>query len=469
MHKQAIPPISLVSFAWQDQQEKASIQPDGSESGAVLNEENEIFLGLDDVLVEANICLDGGFDKGDTSKYFLRPPANLLVLERDCLDTCCEASELESYLLAACDFYGDFLLLDPCDAGAVYDSLKTNAAGKENIAPHRGRLIRSKSSHSVLTSPTGSSGATSYGYSNVMDDSNDDPWKPGNLIIKPFREVKGFRKQVIRNVRRNTSTSEFPVAKLDDIISKEFLRRSLTRGKQETYNGFSGFEDENDDNGGDNHPPDFDQAEHDLLNSMCNMDTKVQFCHGKQSDNAMTFDHVEGRPRDDMDSHATLEDLCHSHLDTRPPFDIHLYGKRILDKLSFKMDGGGCMSFADVVMGQPKNDVAGTFSALLQLVDNENVDLQRAPASDEFVCHTAANPFYVKLLRHARSEKMENYLKRKRASFPLRKGCIIANSSTSEATSPLKPLHQNGGFFPKLGKGTDIKCTLEGKRRWRFA
>ncbi|XP_008780369.2 condensin-2 complex subunit H2-like [Phoenix dactylifera] len=100
------------------------------------------------------------------------------------------------------------------------------------------------------------------------------------------------------------------------------------------------------------------------------------------------------------------------------------------------------MSFTDVVMGQPKHDVARTFSALLQLVNNGNVDLQIAPASDEFVCHTAANPFYVKLLCRARREEMGNCSTRKRANFPLRKGCIKANSSTSEATSPLKSLHQ---------------------------
>ena len=59
------------------------------------------------------------------------------------------------------------------------------------------------------------------------------------------------------------------------------LRRSLIFGDEETYDGFDGFKNENDDNGGENHPPNFDQAEHDLLNSMCNMDTEVQFRHEK--------------------------------------------------------------------------------------------------------------------------------------------------------------------------------------------
>lgn len=51
-----------------------------------------------------------------------------------------------------------------------------------------------------------------------------------------------------------------------------------------------------------------------------------------------------------------------------PPFDIHVYGERVLDKLSSDADSGGCMTFADVVSGQTKHDVARTFSALLQLV-----------------------------------------------------------------------------------------------------
>lgn len=51
-----------------------------------------------------------------------------------------------------------------------------------------------------------------------------------------------------------------------------------------------------------------------------------------------------------------------------PPFDIHEYGDRILDKLSLEADNGDAMSFGDVVKGQEKYDVARTFSALLQLV-----------------------------------------------------------------------------------------------------
>lgn len=39
-----------------------------------------------------------------------------------------------------------------------------------------------------------------------------------------------------------------------------------------------------------------------------------------------------------------------------------------MDKLFLAVDSGGAMPFTDIVMGQPKHDVARTFSALLQLV-----------------------------------------------------------------------------------------------------
>lgn len=61
--------------------------------------------------------------------------------------------------------------------------------------------------------------------------------------------------------------------------------------------------------------------------------------------------------------------LCHLQ-EARPPFDIHKYGDRVLDKLSTEGDAGKALSFGDVVKGQEKHDVARTFSALLQLVKN---------------------------------------------------------------------------------------------------
>jgi condensin-2 complex subunit H2 len=53
--------------------------------------------------------------------------------------------------------------------------------------------------------------------------------------------------------------------------------------------------------------------------------------------------------------------------DKNPPFDIGLYGERIIDKLSSRTDTGTA-SFSEIVSGKPKYEVARTFSALLQLV-----------------------------------------------------------------------------------------------------
>jgi hypothetical protein len=47
--------------------------------------------------VEARITLDNSIDRDDLQRKVVRPPANLLVFEGDCLDS--EASELDSYLV----------------------------------------------------------------------------------------------------------------------------------------------------------------------------------------------------------------------------------------------------------------------------------------------------------------------------------------------------------------------------------
>ena len=60
--------------------------------------------------------------------------------------------------------------------------------------------------------------------------------------------------------------------------------------------------------------------------------------------------------------------------DSQPPFDIHVYGERVLDKLSSCQDTGTDSSvveasFTHIVQGLEKHEVARTFAALLQLVN----------------------------------------------------------------------------------------------------
>ncbi|WOG95160.1 hypothetical protein DCAR_0414463 [Daucus carota subsp. sativus] len=80
--------------------------------------------------------------------------------------------------------------------------------------------------------------------------------------------------------------------------------------------------------------------------------------------------------------------------EARPAFDVHDYDKRVLDTLSRSFDNKSAMSFADVVRGQEKHDLARSFSAILQLMNNGNVDLQTSDTTEEeATCYTAEKPF----------------------------------------------------------------------------
>ncbi|RLN33346.1 condensin-2 complex subunit H2 [Panicum miliaceum] len=279
--------LEFLSQKKQDQQENGSAHGNENDPSTISNEEDDVFMGLDDVPVEARISLDDNVDRDDLQRKNVRPPANLLVFEGDCLDS--EASELDLYLLTTCDFYRDFLLLDPCDAPAVFEFLQGKCSGKENNVAHQGSSAPSKNRPSMFTSPNGRSGGTgrksapgkvqedldptqeSPGQSNanktedntnaggngwsdpvdhgfpgdyippdpddldhpadpVGEDSDDeDPWKPlnphepGNLKIRPYMRVKGSARQVIGTEKKKTLTSLFPVAKMDGVTVPQCL------------------------------------------------------------------------------------------------------------------------------------------------------------------------------------------------------------------------------------------------------
>lgn len=125
-------------------QENSSAQANESDPSTVPNEEDDVFSGLDDVPgqcifyhpdslneinakkpkiscrlpVEARTTLDNNIDRDDLLKKIVRPPANLLVFEGDCMDS--EASELELYLvtfyLLTCN-YGMLLFISLTESG----------------------------------------------------------------------------------------------------------------------------------------------------------------------------------------------------------------------------------------------------------------------------------------------------------------------------------------------------------------
>ncbi|KAJ1291120.1 hypothetical protein BS78_02G294200 [Paspalum vaginatum] len=280
--------LEFLSQKKQDQQENGSAQANENNPSTAPNEEDDIFMGLDDVPVETRTSLDNNVDRDDVQRKIVRPPANLLVFEGDCLDS--EASELDSYLLATCDFYGDFLLLDPCDAPAVFDFLQGKCSGEENNVVHQGSLAPSKNRPNVFSSPNGRSGGTGRKsasgklrdinptvenpeqspkinasqseYINPVDhfpdlempnpddaedpvdpdedfSDDEDPWKPlnpyesGNLKIRPYRRVKGSAWGAVGTVKKKTLVSLFPMAKKDDVIIPEHAKSFETQQPQQ--------------------------------------------------------------------------------------------------------------------------------------------------------------------------------------------------------------------------------------------
>nr|XP_043607938.1 condensin-2 complex subunit H2 [Erigeron canadensis] len=544
-------------------------EQNGSDAAPV--EPDDTFWCSNDIPVDAKNSLDTSNDNDAPLNSFVKPPANLVVLEGDCLDVSGDSGELESFLLATNDLHRDFLLLDASDAVAVDDFL----GGKETFSKYKsghkgGSSIKSRKS---FMSPSKASGGTvrkqsagkthvpdsdppdivdnrfdandhnmqspapacngnmdhdfdmedGFSHPGTFDDSDedsDDPWKPlnpherGNLKVKPFKKVKAFKKNWPTPSTKVSILEEFPLAKLHGPISAELneiwdaryhvdkkdqeseslplyekLRRSLVLGDHENLGALKNGKDDEDNGYDDDGGPDFMADDYDMPDM--NED------HFKPEKHVNEDAHFDDNPFDheDPDSHANLEDLCRSHMDSllasiaetekqtalaarvsnwkqrieqnldeqdaRPPFDIHEYGQRTLDKLSLEADVGNSLTFTDVVRGQEKHDVARTFSALLQLVNNGNVELVKCGAGGEFICYTAENPFHVRLLNNEKRAEVQLRSSNKRPKAQLKQGKEnrgLATGSTSSSSPQITV---------KLGKGVAIRCTPESKRRRR--
>ncbi|XVF38754.1 hypothetical protein REPUB_Repub20aG0129000 [Reevesia pubescens] len=572
----------------QEQPEGTSGQAEQSAAHVSLDEDIDQFWGLDDIPVEAKISLDNSANKDAFLNHFVKSPANLVVLEGDCLDTSGDGSELESYLLATNDLYQDFVLLDPCDAIAVDNYLKGDEAGKGEYGTHRGSSRRKS-----FQSPTWRSGGTAHksslgknkdvnfnqspkvdcgfgindcnkgpdppaadDFGNLdsgfdmddryseprdlddLDDDDNDPWKPlnphepGNLKARPFRKVKAFRRNGVNSTKSIPITTLFPLARLHGTISPELtemwerrqnaferqseskstplyekLRQSLTGRGNGAADAFATFEDDNEDNGYPGENAGFCGPDFDVPDNM-SVDEDLPFQNLKHEDGDAGFENNEIFDQEDPYSQGSLEDLCRSHLDallasiaesekqtelaarvsswkqkieynleeqdSHPPFDIHEYSERILDKLSLEDNNGDVMPFSGVVKGQEKHDVARTFSALLQLVNNGDVDLDRSGVHGESVCYTAVNPFHVRLLKNdKRRVETQLPMPKKRGKKPTKgdrnksspEKCPSINSDSDFGSKKLS--QPNCNFSVKLGKFGGVRCTPEGKRRRR--
>ncbi|KAF8094180.1 hypothetical protein N665_0368s0017 [Sinapis alba] len=550
-----------------------------SSSRQVDEEENDLFWNVDDIPVDAKNSLDNSVAGDSCPSQFVKPPANLVVLEGDCLDTSGDGGELESYLLATTHLYRDFILLDPCDAVAVNEFLGDNYAGKGRNSAHRGTSAR-KSFHS----PVGRSGGsarrsslrknqgTNFNQSPVIgngpdaqncdqgsqlpsafgdnehgfdmdndhggtmdlsdtDADEDDPWKPlnpyepGKLKVKPFKKVKTFRK-FGASLAKDHITSMFPLARPNGPISTELsgiwekgrpsnnnerepqdipyyekLRALLVNGGNQPTdangNHKEGVKDNPDEaNNGDFH----DFGEHDGDGHAFMDEDGPNMNDGGAAD----FPNHDGFGNDDSHCQESLEDLCRSHLDAllaniaksekqtdlaarvstwkqkieqnleeqelHPPFDIQEYGERIVNKLTVE-ESRDVETFTDLMKDQEKHDVARAFSALLQLVNNGDVELEKPGNSvGEPVCYTAVNPFSVRLLsdRNRKTEKTAMHLPRKREKSPTAKGKSPESPPPKKANNTCSVSRQETRKVSlKISKINNVgtKCTRKSKKR----
>ncbi|OQU91812.1 condensin-2 complex subunit H2 isoform X3 [Sorghum bicolor] len=514
--------LEFLSQKKQDQLENGSAQANQNDPSTIASEEDDIFMGLDDVPAESRTTLDNNVNRDDLQRKVVRPPANLLVFEGDCLDS--EASELDTYLLATCDFYGDFLLLDPCDAPAVFDFLQGLDPTQKN--PDQSSTQETTPDDDHWSDPVESSFDDDVGMPHPADiedpvgdySDDEDPWKPlnphepGNLKIRPYRRVKGSPRVVIGTLKKKTVIFLFPMAKMDGVIIPEHAKSfEAQQSQQEEHYGSQSpprfekflrsfeFGEENPnvfgdlkDDDGSNTGLNFDNDDPDMPNDI-DVDPDVPTYPDE------TIAPTPNGTQDDIDTHASLDDLCRSHLnallasiaevekqsemdarvstwkeriedaleeqDKNPPFDIGSYGEQILDTLSSRTDNTGTASFSEIVSGRPKYEVARTFSALLQLVNGRSVDLDKGQAMNELVCYTAENPFHVKLIGPNRRPEMEARFARKRVKSPLQNAGKGGESSLTQHECPKKPLHRNG----KSPVKTATRLTPDGKRRRRSA
>ncbi|KAJ7542778.1 hypothetical protein O6H91_09G011500 [Diphasiastrum complanatum] len=150
--------------------------------------------------------------------------------------------------------------------------------------------------------------------------------------------------------------------------------------------------------------------------------------------------------------------------ESRPPFDIHAYGEQLMSKLTTNIstmkdmdcEQGvyGKQSFACLVQGQRTHEVARSFAALLQLVNNGNVTIEQNSFRKACHCFTREDSFTVKILSvQKRHEEMLQYQAPSRAAKASTKAGSSDTTQLRSSTVETQPVQQN----PVKGS-VKIKC-----------
>ncbi|KAL4556617.1 hypothetical protein LXL04_039275 [Taraxacum kok-saghyz] len=164
-----------------DKPDNTPNQEEETTPGVTPIESDDSFWVSDDIPIDAKNSLDRSKDSNTPLNSHVKPPANLVVLEGDCLDTSGDSGELESYLLATNDLYKDFILLDGCDAITVDEFLSGNDETNKNKNNSRGSSIGSKSRKTFM-SPSRRSGGLFMSPNKRSAGKGVDPGQSCNIL-----------------------------------------------------------------------------------------------------------------------------------------------------------------------------------------------------------------------------------------------------------------------------------------------
>ncbi|EFJ31951.1 hypothetical protein SELMODRAFT_408312 [Selaginella moellendorffii] len=262
-----------------------------------------------------------------------------------------------------------------------------------------------------------------------QQDDEDDPWarlnphEPGTLLVKPYKRGLLSRKKPTKSpvvdvefpmaTRNGTTFCEFLEA-LQDKEAADRLKRTTKTNSRTAEKAKTDFQTAAEPPESDDEPDNVDNfepwddtvpeagGETEPLNAPEGETSFEKLCHATRDSVMQTL--VEAELRAELASRVSnwkvKVEASLAKQDARPAFDIHVYGERIIERCLHEApeQSDGVSSFTQIVKGQDSHDVARSFAALLQLVNNGNVLIERDAPSGTTGCFTAETPFKVKLL-----------------------------------------------------------------------
>ncbi|CAM6079194.1 unnamed protein product [Sphagnum tenellum] len=475
---------ALQSFTTNKQGNQDDEMHQGDEANVDEEHDEDQFFGLSDVQEEPNIDIDQGTMVDGSATLVMKQPASLLVDEGDGKDVSGDTADLTNFQIATSIMYKGFLLLDPCDAETVDEYLLSEnhhrmpgkgtprsfqpAYNKNNFegpgfnststcipnTNYRVPKLHLEIPEGVRPEGWGGEAAegtdTAHGNEGGLQEEENDPWKllcphePGTLSIKPYQKGQPTWKPRIRKKRLPSETEGVVMASKNGTSFPEFSKFLQEQEREQRANRRAHMASDT--------TTTYEQVNHMFINRFAS--GTDDHANGDVNDSSFVFE--QGRHDD-----RSFEELCQAHIDkmlenlaesevrtelatrvskwrktigadlqeedARPPFNIYTYGEQLLQNLSSSTEepenNQGHKTFASLVQGQHKSEVCRSLSALLQLVNDANVEIDRGDMPSGSQCFTKDRPFSVKLLSSRRRHENLNYRATSQTVKTLTKKC----------------------------------------------